>query len=563
MKHLISFLFSTLLCVSGHPQINLIVNPGFEGGTHEPVFRCYSEGFGEEYVNNWTSEFYCKKKCEAEQSNCKCCLHAHSPDWYCHGILVHYNVPYGHDGSLHYVGLGNYELIQQELNTNHKFEKGKRYTMTFYTYLSGLDCYNIANCDFTKSTLKVWFGKKRIKYKSNERHTVNYTKHKNPVGQDIKEMYYQGLSAFNLYSWNKVSFSFNAPSSNYNWIAIEVVLNNVTGANDLYSEYILIDDVQIIKTSDCDYGCTSLDGPKEPWCNHLITEQQPLMIWGLKNNSYAKIEILTIYPQSTIWAQEFFYPSDRLIWEGKDFNNTNVANGQYVLKLTLTNECGTDVFTQNIMKINSYIPSNPPLYSNYSNVTKPPDFCCMPIIYIQDQVLVQDKTLDGPLMYKAINAISAGPNVIVPPGNEVVFEAGTEIILLPGFSAEHGAEFVARIVPCISGKSFEVITNDNGPDLSALILEDAQRNTTEEHENNMVRISPNPSPGYFVFHDPQKEFENAVLQVFGVAGALIHSQALQNLATQQIDLSHLADGMYYVRVFNRERSWVEKVVIQR
>ena len=52
-------------------------------------------------------------------------------------------------------------------------------------------------------------------------------------------------------------------------------------------------------------------------------------------------------------------------------------------------------------------------------------------------------------------------------------------------------------------------------------------------------------------------------QVFDMVGNIAFEGVLKNIQIQQFDLSRLVGGMYYVRVYNKEKSFAKKIVIQR
>lgn len=60
-------------------------------------------------------------------------------------------------------------------------------------------------------------------------------------------------------------------------------------------------------------------------------------------------------------------------------------------------------------------------------------------------IVLENKTLSTMETYEATNSITAGPNVTVTSTGDVTFRAGSEITLLPGFTAVAGSDFHAYI----------------------------------------------------------------------------------------------------------------------
>ena len=46
-------------------------------------------------------------------------------------------------------------------------------------------------------------------------------------------------------------------------------------------------------------------------------------------------------------------------------------------------------------------------------------------------------------------------------------------------------------------------------------------------------------------------------------GNIVYEKNIKNQQTQQIDLSWLADGMYYIKIQTPQQSFSQKIIIQR
>jgi hypothetical protein len=82
-------------------------------------------------------------------------------------------------------------------------------------------------------------------------------------------------------------------------------------------------------------------------------------------------------------------------------------------------------------------------------------------------------------------------------------------------------------------------------------------------KTQQILLFPNPCDGILTIQFSKEIPENASLQVFNMLGNIVYKEALNDRQSRQIDLSRLAQGMYYIRIENTEHSFSEKIVIQR
>ena len=88
-------------------------------------------------------------------------------------------------------------------------------------------------------------------------------------------------------------------------------------------------------------------------------------------------------------------------------------------------------------------------------------------VTFRDLMTVGTRTYNG--VYEARDSIHAGPNVAIQNGTSVVFDAGSQILLKPGFHAKAGSRFHAIIDGCKRGCYTGVGVTSGEPDESPVI----------------------------------------------------------------------------------------------
>jgi YD repeat-containing protein len=81
-------------------------------------------------------------------------------------------------------------------------------------------------------------------------------------------------------------------------------------------------------------------------------------------------------------------------------------------------------------------------YDHGGNVTR--------MTYIPASLVLQNETVGGIISYSAVDSITAGPSYTVASGASAVLQAGKKIRLVPGFTAQQGSYFNAKIDPFLT-----------------------------------------------------------------------------------------------------------------
>lgn len=458
--------------------MNLVHNASFEDGDDSYLSSnpcIYGSAYiCDQYLDVWESRY--RHTSDIDDYGCYT-WDWHSPDWFKVGVFQQPITTTAADGQL-YIGMSDYELIQQQFFTNNKFDEGEHYILTAYIYLTLHNSDGTDN-DYSKSILRFYAAKSKVEYKKENPNqnqyfcTDKYKDHENP--NSIFILNDVNLNLLDKDKWIKVQFEFTAPSSLHDWFGIE--MRNEQSSSECRWGYVLIDNISL--ALGCDNNCSSTDGIASICTTNYHTETEPFMVTGLNNITKAKFMIYPYFGQFPIWSKTIMYPQTKLAWDGKEGNSgAEAAAGMYIYKLLLTNDCVEDKeFSGTFTKVNaSGTPTQYSIYMDYAGgVSKPPVPCCSlePDIYIYNQILLQDKTIfsDPPtnstnpaLLYQAVHNIYAKDD-IVPASNEVIFRAGNEIDIEPDFDVEYGADFTAEIKDCeelSSGKSLIIsCVNDN------------------------------------------------------------------------------------------------------
>lgn len=129
-------------------------------------------------------------------------------------------------------------------------------------------------------------------------------------------------------------------------------------------------------------------------------------------------------------------------------------------------------------------------------------------------------------------------------------------------------------VHCVRAEAILVYIADSvmAPLIEPLIWYNARMAQEEQHTEQALALSgklnihPNPADGNTVFLTYAEGFHQAVVEVYGVTGKLLHTQAIQHAGSSvySLDTSTLPNGMYLVKLLqNNKPIEVTKLVINR
>ncbi len=510
----------------------------------------------------------------------------HSPDWHMYddsdnhkrfhvteseivnGSYVYTDV-IPHDGQ-GYLGLGPGELVEQKFFDDNKFESGKSYTLNFYIRtISGgiLDAddydansgyyesqYTAGNNWSTGLDLKVFLKKAKMKYSISanlEKNMCDPDKYYEKTNNNYITVLSQhvDLNSYPPGQWHPITVEFIAPDDSYDWIIFETQSNSLCDR-----PYLLLDDFSLNRTCE-EPSCDRLSGEVFPMHNGVINSATPLKITNLENAGDVLVEVFTQYGQTPIWSYSINCTNginEPIYWDGKNNYGANVANALYVIKITSTNNCGTEEKTSSFVKNQDYDSSiTNTIICNTSGV-KTPIPCCV----FEPDLIIDNITLPGIglLQYKVISTIVVSPTnyVTVTNNADVDMKAGNEIILNPGFSVSPGGVYLAEIVPC--HKSGKLRSSDIDPlefDYSNAEDEDEYeeiRKISNEVLNKNVKVDVYPNPTDSKLNISFENISSGDYELFSIDGRLILKDEFKNTDELQIDLSSNKSGVYFIKL---------------
>lgn len=512
----------------------------------------------------------------------------HSPDYF----SVPFNVdigeaegdaqgipPHGDPASdgVRYVGLGTYELIQQEYG---ELDIGDWYSVSMDVRLH-FDNWSTWN---NTSELRVMLAKQRIRYQNNEYCGEGYVDYAPGIfgSQDIKIIGSRVLNAddFNTADgWVRIAFSFYASNDivgmpwiadGYNWLAIECRQLDPTPTNDpqwCFTDYVFVDNVSLRSADYCNSPCAPDLGPIE-WgvlVNGQIdpgnTEEDCFVNSGdafalcVKNALGVDFAVYREEQVNNILYQQQDYNVNGLIdvpyngyvfedylfyWWGELPDGSQLDEGDYVYDMRIWN-CNETIELDHVYL--AYFPSNNedpigPAHQQYFEL----EDCCDEFAYYQNQ------TLSGNLRRDVHDFITAGADVtpepdatgpvIVTSGSHLTYHAGNAINLLPGFVVEPGAMYTGIINDCIYGNNRR-----------SLAVEERRQHWEMNRRGATGKPAVYPNPvvdGYVTVVGPGgSELINCWL--YDNIGKLILQKEFAPTVKFALDLESIAPGQYILR----------------
>jgi hypothetical protein len=84
--------------------------------------------------------------------------------------------------------------------------------------------------------------------------------------------------------------------------------------------------------------------------------------------------------------------------------------------------------------------------------------------------------------------------------------------------------------------------------------------------SDMISLYPNPSNGFVTLHVKNEISQNASLEVVDALGAVVFTEkigALDTSSSREIDLSNLAEGVFFVIIKDEQNIFAQKIVIHK
>ncbi|MDF2192999.1 3-coathanger stack domain-containing protein [Paraflavitalea sp. CAU 1676] len=181
---------------------------------------------------------------------------------------------------------------------------------------------------------------------------------------------------------------------------------------------------------------------------------------------------------------------------------------------------------------------------------------------------------------KADNSVSTqnGASIIVPASQTVVYKAGNEVQLLPGFEARQGSEFLGTInkfgytLTCSTPATplaFTATGNCYNTTAVGLRTATGQKSSVADSEtpsnNNELKVFPIPSQGDLMITGI-RQHKDAVISIVDQSGRL--AQVIKALPddggrTIKLNLGGLNNGVYFIKIQSPVEFTVRKIVINK
>lgn len=234
------------------------------------------------------------------------------------------------------------------------------------------------------------------------------------------------------------------------------------------------------------------------------------------------------------------------IYIGDGLSGANPNNGEYYISST-NNGSNVDVLTffyyvrTNVagQSVNKWVPHNPANIWSREYLSTPPE----------------NITFNG----------------VVNSGESKELFATNSITLTPGFHAKEGSYFHAAItstsedISCLPNPARSMMLKSSKIETFNKTVTNEQNNTSKSHidetENNeQIIIYPNPNKGNFTINIQGELSNQAKIEIYSLSGSLKYSSAI--ISKQQNIIFTQTPGTYLIRVYNKEKCYTEKIILQ-
>ena len=172
-------------------------------------------------------------------------------------------------------------------------------------------------------------------------------------------------------------------------------------------------------------------------------------------------------------------------------------------------------------------------------------------------------TSSQPRNFKGWNSLTVS-TIIIETGGTSTMTARDEVNLIPGFEAQNGSElhiFISEAFPECSDFSSYLKKIDSFVNIDS--TESIELVFLKVNENFDFILYPNPNSGIFhlTLENVQKMNSKSVLNIYNLVGNIIYEKSLTELMNE-LDVTFLAKGIYFVQVLRENNSKVKKLILQ-
>ena len=367
----------------------------------------------------------------------------------------------------------------------------------------------------------------------------------------------------NTSSWDEVNITYKPTENGYKYLFFSADNWFLIRTNNLAGFY--LDDVMVVEKCRYQFPCSRTYTPLNPvFGNVPHSENNPFFITNIENATHLTNFKIKLGGQTIRYIDDVYSIngiSNKIYWDGKRNDGTEVAPSYYIMYYKISNDCFSESKSFTISKQNSAsTPTNCPncLYPPYNNSVRIPSECCpdMPNFSISNQTI----SGQGEIHYIAQNTITTQGNVIVTSDvDDLLFQAGQQIILNPGFQTQSGANAVFKIQSCSPQNLFKPIIYANNNYNYDTILTDSNF-SFYENQQIIFDIFPNPNNGLFnlIFKKNNVSYSYEILNFFG---QLIITGKSSNTEIQ-FDLSNYPKGIYFLRIYSINTHACKTIIYQ-
>jgi hypothetical protein len=159
----------------------------------------------------------------------------------------------------------------------------------------------------------------------------------------------------------------------------------------------------------------------------------------------------------------------------------------------------------------------------------------------------------------------------IASGQNVTYVAHNSIVIKPGFKAEAGSHFVARIEPCNNCNSVKVAVKSlkNGVEVEEELYIAVGDNEEEQPMGESKTISeepqiyPNPTTGLLTIITTNGNSRIQTIELYNTQGAKQFTFNGNHGSFQEIDISHLPSQMYVLKVYVNGQVFTKKLILQK
>jgi bacillolysin len=167
-------------------------------------------------------------------------------------------------------------------------------------------------------------------------------------------------------------------------------------------------------------------------------------------------------------------------------------------------------------------------------------------------------------IYIATNNIYAGNYcsggiTTISSGRTVIFRAGNNIILDPGFQAQPGSTFKANVINCGGGVIKSTNQSQQVNYSETIIEEDFKQQSFDLSSNSKYSIYPNPTSGKLTIRSELLNNNPIQITIFNISGSVIYNKSF-NTIEAIIDLSGNPAGVYILKISDGTEVIIQKLI---